>query len=238
MFYVFREREMIQDLMESATGARMHHSFARVGGLKDDLPRGFLKKSAETLKWMRKKLRDYENLIMGNDIIAARTKGIGVLPADVAVSYGTSGPVLHGSGVPMDPRKDEPYEKYDEVEFEVPVGQNGDCYDRLWVLFQRMHQSCNIVEQCMDKLPGGEYIAKKVPTKIPEGEVYMRTENPLGLMGYYLVGTNQEHPYRLKMRTASFSNVSVLPWMLRDQLVPDLIAILGSVFFVVGDVDK
>jgi len=238
MFYVFREREMIQDLMEAATGARMHHSYARVGGLKDDLPRGFLKQSAQTLKYMRKKLRDYQNLIMGNDIIAARTKGIGILPPEVAVAYGTSGPVLHGSGVPMDPRKDQPYEKYDEVEFEVPVGETGDCYDRLSVLFRRMHQSCNIVEQCMDKLPGGEYIAKKVPTKIPEGEVYVRTENPLGLMGYYLIGTNQEYPYRLKMRTASFSNVSVLPWMLRDQLVPDLIAILGSVFFVVGDIDK
>ncbi|MGH2710081.1 MAG: NADH-quinone oxidoreductase subunit D [Actinomycetota bacterium] len=238
MFYVFREREMIQDLMESATGARMHHSFARVGGLKDDLPRGFLKESVEVLKWMRKKLRDYENLIMGNEIIHARTKGIGVLPAETAVAFGTSGPVLHGSGVPMDSRKDEPYEKYDEVDFEVPVGKNGDSYDRLWVLFQRMHQSCNIVEQCMEKLPGGEFIAKKVPTKIPEGEVYVRTENPLGLMGYYLIGSNQEHPYRLKMRTASFSNVSVLPTMLEDQLVPDLIAILGSVFFVVGDVDK
>ena len=238
MFYVFREREMIQDLMESATGARMHHSFARVGGLKDDLPRGFLKESAVTLKEMRKRLRDYENLVMGNEIIHARTKGIGVLPADVAISYGTSGPVLHGSGVPMDPRRDEPYEKYDEVEFDVPVGKTGDCYDRLWVLFQRMHQSCNIIEQCMDRLPAGEFVAKKVPTKIPEGEVYVRTENPLGLMGYYLVGTNHEHPYRLKMRTASFSNVSMLPWLLKDQLLPDLIAIIGSVFFVVGDVDK
>ncbi len=238
MFYVFREREMIQDLMESATGARMHHSFCRVGGLKDDLPRGFLKEAAETLKVMRKRLRDYENLIMGNEIIHARTKGVGVLPADVAVAYGTSGPVLHASGVPMDPRVDEPYEKYDEVEFDVPVGKTGDCYDRLWVLFQRMHQSCKIIEQCMDRLPAGEYIAKKVPTKIPEGEVYVRTENPLGIMGYYLVGTNSEHPYRLKMRTASFSNVSVLSWMLRDQLLPDLIAILGSVFFLVGDVDK
>jgi len=238
MFYVFREREMIQDLMESATGARMHHSFARVGGLKDDLPRGFLKQSTETLKEMRKRLRDYDNLIMGNEIIHARTKGVGVLPADVAIAYGTSGPVLHASGVPMDSRKDEPYERYDELEFDVPVGNTGDCYDRLWVLFQRMHQSCNIIEQCMDKLPGGEYIAKKVPTKIPEGEVYMRTENPLGLMGYYLVGSNHEHPYRLKMRTASYSNVSVLPWLLKDQLLPDLIAILGSVFFLVGDVDK
>jgi NADH-quinone oxidoreductase subunit D len=238
MFYVFREREMIQGLMESATGARMHHSYARVGGLKDDLPRGFLKESAEVLKWVRKKLRDYENLIMGNEIIAARTKGVGILPPEVALGYGSSGPVLHASGIPMDSRKDEPYEKYDEVEFDVPVGENGDCYDRLWVLQQRMYQSCNIIEQCMEKLPGGEFIAKKVPTKIPEGEAYVRTENPLGLMSYYLVGTNAEYPYRLKMRTASFSNVSVLPWILRGQLVPDLIAILGSIFFVVGDVDK
>jgi NADH-quinone oxidoreductase subunit D len=101
-----------------------------------------------------------------------------------------------------------------------------------------MHQSCNIIEQCMERLPGGEYMAKKVPQKIPEGEVYVRTENPLGLMGYYLVGDNKEFPYRLKMRTASFSNVSVLPWMLTGQLVPDLIAILGSIFFVVGDIDR
>jgi NADH-quinone oxidoreductase subunit D len=238
MFYAFREREMIQDLMEAATGARMHHSYARVGGLKDDLPRGFLKQSAEVLKWIRKKLRDFENLIMGNDIIAARTKGVGILPADVAVAYGVSGPVLQASGVAMDPRKDEPYEKYGEVEFEVPVGKNGDCYDRLWVLVQRMHQSCNIVEQCMERLPAGSYIAAKTPGKIPEGEIYVRTENPLGLMGYYLIGNNKKYPYRLKMRTASFSNVSVLPRMLTGELVPDLIAILGSVFFVVGDIDR
>jgi NADH-quinone oxidoreductase subunit D len=238
MFYAFREREMIQDLMESATGARMHHSYARVGGLKDDLPRGFLKHAAEVLKWIRRKLRDFDNLIMGNEIIAARTKGIGILPPEVGVSYGVSGPVVQASGVAMDPRKDEPYEKYDEVEFEVPVGQTGDCYDRLWVLVQRMHQSCNIIEQCLDRIPPGDFIASKVPTKIPEGEIYVRTENPLGLMGYYLVGADKKFPYRLKMRTASFSNVSVLPWMLKDQLVPDLIAILGSVFFVVGDVDR
>jgi NADH-quinone oxidoreductase subunit D len=238
MFYAFREREMIQDLMEAATGARMHHSYARVGGLKDDLPRGFLKQSAEVLKWIRTKLRDFDNLIMGNDIIAARTKGIGILPADVALAYGVSGPVLQASGVPMDSRKDEPYEKYGEIEFEVPVGTEGDCYDRLWVLVQRMHQSCNIVEQCMENLPAGDFVTKKVPTKIPDGEVYVRTENPLGLMGYYLVGDGKEYPYRLKMRTASFSNVSVLPLMLRGTLLADLIAILGSVFFVVGDIDR
>jgi NADH-quinone oxidoreductase subunit D len=240
MFYAFREREMIHDLMESATGARMHHSYVRVGGLKDDLPRGFLKQGGEVLKWIRNKLHDFETLIMGNEIIHARTRGIGILPSEVACAYGCSGPVIQASGIPMDPRKDEPYEKYAEVEFDVPVGTAGDCYDRLWVLVQRMWESCKIVEQCMDRLPPGQYVSPKLPKKIkiPEGEIYVRTENPLGLMGYYVVGDGGDFPYRLKMRTASFSNVSMIPALLPGSLVPDLIAILGSVFFVVGDIDR
>jgi NADH-quinone oxidoreductase subunit D len=239
IFYAFREREMIQDLMESATGARMHHSYCRVGGLKDDLPRGFLKESAEALVVMRKAIKDFEQLIMGNEIIFKRCRDVGVLPAETAIAYGTSGPVLQASGVPMDPRKDDPYEKYGEVEFEVPVGTRGDSYDRLWVLVERMKQSCHIIEQCMDRLPPGPFRAGKLPKTLKlDGEVYVRTENPLGMMGYYLVGNGKKEPYRLKMRTASFSNVSVIPAMLPGTLVPDLIAILGSIFFVVGDVDK
>jgi NADH-quinone oxidoreductase subunit D len=239
IFYAFREREMIQDLMESATGARMHHSYCRVGGLKDDLPRGFLARSAEVLVAVRKSIRDFESLIMGNEIIFARCRNVGVLPADIAIAFGTSGPVLQASGVAMDPRKDEPYEKYAEVEFDVPVGQTGDSYDRLWVLVERMKQSCDIIEQCMDRLPPGDYRAPKLPKTLKlEGEAYVRTENPLGLMGYYLVGDGHEQPYRLKMRTASFSNVSVIPAMLPGTLLPDLISILGSIFFVVGDVDR
>ncbi|MEX0743756.1 MAG: NADH-quinone oxidoreductase subunit D, partial [Actinomycetota bacterium] len=182
---------------------------------------------------------DFDNLVMGNEIVLARTKGIGVLPRETAIAYGCSGPVLHASGVPMDPRKDEPYEKYGEVEFQVPIGSRGDSYDRLWVLSQRMRQSCDIIEQCMDKLPAGEFRAAKLPKSLKlNGEVYVRTENPLGLMGYLLVGDGKVNPYRLKMRTASFSNVSVLPAILPGTLVPDLIAILGSVFFVVGDIDR
>ena len=239
IFYAFIERELIQALMEAATGARMHFSYVRPGGLKDDLPRGWLKQSAETLRQVRKKLKDFDELVMGNEIVFARTRGIGVIPPETAIAYGTSGPTLQASGVPMDPRKDEPYEKYGEVEFRIPVGRNGDSYDRLWVLVQRMHESCNIIEQCMDKLPPGEYIAGKLPKKLAlEGEVYVRTENPLGLMGYYVVGNGNREPYRLKMRTASFSNISVLPALLPGTLVPDLIALLGSIFFVVGDVDR
>jgi NADH-quinone oxidoreductase subunit D len=239
IFYAFREREMIQDLMESCTGARLHHSYARVGGLKDDLPAGFLKRSAQVLADTRKRIKEFETLIMGNEIIFARTRGVGILPSDIAIGYGCSGPVLQASGVPMDPRKDEPYEKYGEVEFDVPVAADGDCYDRLWVLVERIKQSCDIIEQCMDKLPPGPYRAPKLPKTMKyEGEVYVRTENPLGLMGYYLLGDGGTSPYRLKMRTASFSNISVLPAMLPGTLVPDLVAILGSIFFVVGDVDR
>ncbi|MGZ5351822.1 MAG: NADH-quinone oxidoreductase subunit D, partial [Actinomycetota bacterium] len=239
IFYAFIEREMIQALMESATGARMHFSFIRPGGLKDDLPRGWLKQSAEVLTRIRKKLREYENLVMGNEIVMARTRGVGIIPPELARAYGCSGPVLQASGIAMDPRKDEPYEKYDEVEFQVPVGSHGDSYDRLWVLLQRMYQSCDIIEQCMDKLPAGDFRAAKLPKTLKlDGEVYVRTENPLGLMGYYVVGNGKPEPYRMKMRTASFSNVSVLPAMLPGVLLPDLIAVLGSVFFVVGDVDR
>ncbi len=239
IFYAFIERELIQGLMEAATGGRMHFSYVRPGGLKDDLPRGWLRQSAEVLSQVRKKLKDFDNLVMGNEIVFGRTRGIGVLPPETAIAYGCSGPTLQASGVPMDARKDEPYAMYEEVEFDVPVGRNGDSYDRLWVLVQRMHESCRIIEQCMDRLPPGPYIAPKLPKTLKlEGEVYVRTENPLGLMGYYVVGDGKKEPYRLKMRTASFSNISVLPAMLPGTLLPDLIAILGSIFFVVGDVDR
>jgi NADH-quinone oxidoreductase subunit D len=240
IFYTFREREMVQDLVESATGARMHHSFCRVGGLKDDLPRGFLARAGEVLDALRALIKQYESLIMGNEIVFARCRNVGVIPAATAIAYGCSGPTGQASGVAMDPRKDEPYEKYGEVEFEVPVGTRGDSYDRLWCLVERVRQSCNIIEQCLDRLPPGPYRASGLPKtiKIPEGEVYVRQENPLGMMGYYVIGNGKKEPYRLKMRTASFSNVSVIPAVLPGTLVPDLIAILGSIFFVVGDVDK
>src|SRR4029079_14396482 len=208
--------------MERATGALMHFSFVRPGGLKDDLPRGWLKQSAEVLKQVRSKLGEYEDLVMGNEIVHLRTRGVGGLPRRVAIAYGCSGPVLHASGVGMDPRKDEPYEKYGEVEFEVPVGNHGDSYDRLWVLLHRALQSCDIIEQCMDKLPAGEFRAAKLPKTLKlDGEAYVRTENPLGMMAYYLVGNGKAEPYRLKMRTASFSNGSVLPAMLPGTRAPD-----------------
>ncbi|MCA1832700.1 MAG: NADH-quinone oxidoreductase subunit D [Actinomycetota bacterium] len=240
MFYAFREREDIQELMEAATGARLHFTYNRIGGLKEDLPRGFMQHSAALVKKIRHRMDDYAGLLLGNEIFKQRTVGIGKLPGSVAKEFGCSGPILQASGIAEDSRKTEPYLTYDQCEFEVPIGVQGDSFDRFNVLFQRVHQSLSIIEQVHDKMPAGPIMPGKMPKNIkpPEGWIYARTENPLGECGYYLVSKGGKEPWRLKMRTPSFSNVSMLPALLPGNLLPDLIAILGSVFFVVGDVDR
>jgi len=240
MFYAFREREDIQTLMEMATGARMHFTYCRVGGLKEDLPKGFLKYSEVLVKRIRHRLLDYEGLLLGNEIFKQRTVGVGVLPGEVAKSYGVTGPILHASGVAEDSRKTEPYLKYAEVDFDIPTGERGDSFDRFNVLYHRIEQSLRIIEQVHDKLPAGPVMPGKMPKylKPPEGWTYVRTENSLGETGYYLVSRGDTKPWRLKMRTPSFHNVSMIPYLLKGVLLPDLIAVLGSVFFVVGDVDR
>jgi NADH-quinone oxidoreductase subunit D len=239
MFYAFREREEIQALMESATGGRLHFTSCRVGGLKEDLPKGFLQHSQRLVKLVRNRLLDYEGLLLGNEIFKKRTIGIGALPGEVAKDYGVTGPILQASGVAEDSRVTEPYLFYDQVSFEVPTGKNGDSFDRFNVLYRRIQESLKIIEQVHDKIPPGPIIGKMPKTiKAPEGNVYLRTENSLGECGYYLVSTGEKTPWRMKMRTPSFSNVSMVPYLLPGILVPDLIAVLGSVFFVVGDVDR
>jgi len=240
MFYAFREREDIQTLMEMATGARMHFTYCRVGGLKEDLPKGFLQYSEVLVKRIRHRLLDYEGLLLGNEIFRKRTVGIGILPGEVAKSYGVTGPILHASGVAEDSRKTEPYLKYAELDFDIPVGKQGDSFDRFHVLYQRIEQSLKIIEQIHDKLPAGPVMPGKMPKylKPPEGWTYVRTENSLGETGYYLVSRGDTKPWRLKMRTPSFHNISMVPYLLKGVLLPDLIAVLGSVFFVVGDVDR
>ncbi|MBI4727977.1 MAG: NADH-quinone oxidoreductase subunit D [Acidobacteria bacterium] len=240
VFYAFREREDIQEILEAATGGRLHFTFNRIGGLKDDLPKGFLRRSAELVRKVRNRLADYEGLLLGNQIFRKRTVGVGALPGNVAKDFGVSGPILQACGVAEDSRKTEPYLRYDQVEFDVPVGKNGDSFDRFWVLFRRMEESLRIIEQVHDRIPSGPVMPPKMPKtiKAPEGWIYQRTENPLGECGYYLVSRGDKTPWRLKMRTASFSNVSMIPYLLPGILVPDMIAVLGSVFFVVGDVDR
>ncbi|MFA5891125.1 MAG: NADH-quinone oxidoreductase subunit D [Actinomycetota bacterium] len=240
MFYAFREREDIQEFMEAVTGARLHYTFTRIGGLKDDLPAGSLAMSRSLVTKVRRRLPDYKGLLLGNEIFKKRTVGIGRLAGDVAISYGVTGPILQASGVAEDARKTQPYLKYDQVEFDVPVGENGDSYDRFRVLLGRIEQSLRIIEQIHDLIPAGPVMPGKMPKNIkpPAGWTYVRTENSLGELGYYLVSRGDKTPWRMKMRTPSFHNVSMIPSLLKGVLLPDLIAVLGSVFFVVGDVDR
>jgi NADH-quinone oxidoreductase subunit D len=239
VFFAFREREDIQHLMESATGGRLHFTYNRVGGLKEDLPRGFLAASEQMVRNVRMRNGEYRDLLQGNEIFMARTKGVGMLDPEVALSYGVSGPTLHATGVPEDARVTEPYARYDRVDVRVPTGTNGDSYDRFMMLLDRIDASLDIIEQVLGSIPPGP-VNVKLPkvVKAPEGAIYVRTENPLGQGGYYLVSDGRKNPWRLKMRTPSFNNISMIPHLLEGALLPDMIAILGSVFFVVGDVDR
>lgn len=252
LFFGLRERERVLDLLESVTGGRFHPNFNRIGGVKpnagagstqrktvQDLPKGFLAETRVAMDKVLHACEQLEDLVAGNEIILARTKGVGVLPVAIAAAYGVSGPNLRASGVAFDLRKVEKYLPYDKFDFEVPVGQNGDCWDRWWVRLAEIRQAARIVQQAIDGIPSGPLQAK-VPKviKVPAGETYVRAENPKGEMGYHLVSQGGQGPYRLKIRSASFSNISILPWILEGTLIPDIIAIMGSLDFVLGDVDR
>jgi NADH-quinone oxidoreductase subunit D len=238
-FYAFREREDIQYTLESATGGRMHFGFFRPGGLKEDVPKGFFANALKGVRQVIERLPDYENLLVGNEIFKQRTVGVGLLEKEVAYSYGVSGPIARGSDITFDVRKDEPYSSYDHFDFEVQSAPNGDCFDRFWVLVHEVVESAKIVEQAIEGMPSGA-IMGKVPRviQLPVGEVYARCENSLGELGMYLISDGGRRPYRLKIRTPSYNNVSALQHVLKGSYVADMIAILGSFFFVLGDIDR
>lgn len=252
LMHALRERERVLDLLESVTGGRFHPNFNRLGGVKpaagagaqtkkvvQDLPQGFLQDTRAAMVKIFEICDDLEGLVTGNEIFQARTVGIGVMSADRAAAFGVSGPNLRASGPDFDLRKHTDYLPYDKFEFDIPIGRNGDCFDRYKVRLEEIRQSASIINQAIDTIPSGPLQAK-VPKiiKVPAGEIYVRAENPKGEMGYHLISDGGRVPYRLKIRSASFSNLSVLSWLLEDQLVPDLIAILGSLDFVLGDVDR
>ncbi len=253
LMHALAERERVLELMESVTGGRFHPNFNRVGGVKpnagggsnqkkvsQDIPAGFLQATRDAMDRVMQVLDvNIDGLVSGNELIRARTVGVGVIPPDVAVSYGLSGANLRASGVDFDLRKHENLLPYDEVDFDVPLGRDGDCYDRYMVRLEEIRQSCRIVQQAIDNIPSGP-LQSKVPRilKVPVGSAYVRAENPKGEMGYYLVSEGGRIPYRVKIRSASFSNLSILPWVLKGALIPDLVAIMGSLDFVLGDVDR
>ena len=260
----FTEREKIYNLIESLTGARFTTSYTRIGGLSRDLPPGWVEQCRKFLKEVIVNIDETETLLTGNRIFADRTQGIGVIPKELAIDYGLSGPNLRGSGVEHDLRKAHPYLVYDQLQFEVPIGTAGDCYDRYLVRIEETRQSVRLLHQCLDKLPGG---AINVPDKkiilppkeqvltkmeelihhfinvtqgvnVPPGEIYFAHENPKGELGFYIHSKGGGTPHRLKIRAPSFVNLSILPKLLPGHMVSDIVAILGSFDFVMGECDR
>jgi NADH-quinone oxidoreductase subunit D len=263
-WYCFRERDAILDLFELVTGVRMHTRYFQAGGLAEDIPRGFSAECRKLADVMPKRVDEYEAILDRQAIWLERTKGVGLLSAEDALALGQSGPVLRASGVDWDLRKAQPYLAYDEVDFDVPVYQNGDVYDRYKVHMDEMRQSARIVHQCLDGMPEGPWIADdrkvvlpprhelhtsmeslihhfKLVTegyRVPEGEVYVAVESARGEMGCYLVSDGGPKPWRVKFRAPSFVALEATATMMSDALVADMIAILGSLDTVMGDCDR
>jgi NADH-quinone oxidoreductase subunit D len=239
-FYGFRDREYVLNLIEAATGGRFHPNFNRIGGLKDDLPQGWITETRRVMKIILDGCDVMEDLVARNEIFEKRTRGIGIIPPDIGAAYGVSGSNLRACGVDWDLRRDgQPYLAYRELDWKVWTHPDGDSFARYWVRLQETRESVRMVLQLLDGLPAGPVMAK-VPRiiKVPAGEVWVNTENPLGEMGYYVISKGATGPFRVKIRSASFSNISILPWLLKGVYVPDVVTILGSLYFILGDIDR
>jgi NADH-quinone oxidoreductase subunit D len=238
-FYCFREREIILDLFESFCGARLTTNMFRIGGTLEDLPPGWTDACRHFIDILPSRIQEYEGLLSQNRIWLERTKGVGIISAEDAVSYGLTGPCLRASGVDYDVRKAIPYAAYDEFEFDIPTGRNCDTYDRYLMRLEEMRQAARIIRQALDRLPDGEHRAK-IPRKIkpPAGEVYHVIEGPRGEQGFYIKADGTERPYRVRFRAPCFVNLQAMPTMCKGQLVADVVAVIGTLDIVLGDVDR
>ena len=239
VFYTFREREEILKIFEKYCGARLTTHAFRIGGLLYDLYDGLEQDCLKFCEYLLPKIDEYEQLLTKNRIWIDRTRGVGILSAADAIAYGVTGPVLRGSGIKWDIRKVQPYEAYDKVEFDVPIGEHGDTYDRYIVRIQEMRQSVRIVRQCVERLAPGPIFGKvgKV-IKPPAGEVYHSIEAPKGELGYFVVSDGTVNPYRVRVRPPSFVNLQALDIMIRGHLVADVVAVIGTLDIVLGEVDR
>jgi NADH-quinone oxidoreductase subunit D len=242
--YCMRDREHILDIIEETCGARLLYNYMWIGGLSHDVKPDFQDKVRAFCKYFRPNIVELNNLLSFNKIFIERTANVGVLPAEVAINYGASGPVLRGSGVKWDLRKNDPYSIYNRFEFDIPVGKGehgkvGDCWDRYMVRAHEMEESTRIIEQAIEQLPAGD-VQSAIPKRIrPEaGEIYMRTETPKGELGYYIVSDGTATPSRVKVRPPCFVNLSALPAISRGAMIADVVAILGSIDIVLGEVDR
>ncbi|MBW1644717.1 MAG: NADH dehydrogenase (quinone) subunit D [Deltaproteobacteria bacterium] len=264
VFYTFRDREMIMNINEEASGYRLTPSYLRVGGLAKDITPDFIKFVRDFVKWFPTAIDGYHTLLTDNIIWRKRTMGVGKVSAEDAVNFGFTGPSLRGSGVPYDLRKVRPYSSYDDFDFQVPVGEVGDVYDRYLVRMEEFKQSINIIDQAIENLPEGPVnvdnpwvanpdlgaVMEDISALIrrfkiqcegphaPEGEVYASVEGSKGELGFYLVGDGSEHPYRMKIRSPCYILTSALPKMIVGHMIADVIAIIGSIDIVLGEIDR
>ncbi|MEW6050167.1 MAG: NADH dehydrogenase (quinone) subunit D [Candidatus Zixiibacteriota bacterium] len=264
LLYTFREREMIVDIYEACGGQRMMTSYIRIGGLSDELPSDFDKKVRKVLKRMPEALRDYEKLLTENEIFINRTRGVAVISAEDAINLSLSGPMLRGSGVKHDLRRDNPYSAYEKFDFEVPIGANGDAYDRYKLRLEEIRQSLRIIQQAIDGMPEGPYrahvpgvvlppkedVLHKMESMIfhfkiitegfnaPRGGVYQAIESPKGEIGFYLAGDGSNRPRRVRVRPPSFINLGALPTLVEGGLLADVIVAIGTIDPVLGEVDR
>jgi NADH-quinone oxidoreductase subunit D len=239
LLFGFLDRENILSMLEVLAGGRLTFNYITFGGVRQDIPARFHEKFEKFRKIFPVKLKRFADLISGNEIFINRLKNVGIFKKEDLFNWGASGPTLRGSGVRFDIRKVEPYSGYEKYEFDVPVGSNGDVYDRYLVRMEEIRQSLRIVEQALDSMPSGEHLAK-VPRvlKPPEGELYMRNEATKGELGFYIVSRGEKNPYRLKIRTPSFSHISMLNFVLSGNYIADAIVILGSFDTVMGSCDR
>lgn len=238
--YGFRDREKISDIFEDTIGSRLTMNYIQPGGLLFDLHPDFVKKTKAFIQYFKPKLAEYDTLLSNNVIIHQRTKDIGVLSAQDAVSLGVTGPVLRASGVNLDLRKTEAYGIYNKVQFDVALGRTGDTWDRYWVRLEEMRQSIQIVEQLIDNIPEGKFMTMKPAAKIklPEGITYTQVETARGILGVTLVSDGKDQPYRIHLRSPNFNNLWCITKISTGWRIADLVAILSSVDIVVPDIDR
>ena len=238
--FAFRGRERIQSLFEAVSGARMMHNYFRIGGIKEELPGNFNQMISDLLPLLQVDVEESDKILTFNEIFLSRLKDVAPITSDDAIDFGWTGPCLRGCGVEYDVRKAQPYSVYDRFDFEGPVGLDGDCWDRHWVRIQEMYESLSIIRQAISQMPDGSVTSPlgRRLVRPPEGEVYVRAENPRGEIGVHLVSDGTDRPYRLKVRPPSFCNLSALQKLLNDTWLADSVVILGSLDIVLGEVDR
>jgi NADH-quinone oxidoreductase subunit D len=237
--YAFRDREQILDLFNELCGARITYNYMRVGGVKWDAQPGWVERVGEFVQYLKSKIAEYHGLITGNEIFQKRTKGIGVYSVDTALSFGLSGANLRVTGIKWDLRKNKSYSIYDRFDFDVPVGENADLFNKYLCRMQEIEESLKILAQAVEQFPEGGAIMGKVPRvlRVPEGEVYVGIESPRGELGCHIVSKGKNKPWRLKFRRPSFYNLQILPTLLQGENISNLVAILGGIDIVLGEVD-